>query len=167
MTFTPSTSTSGAESTLAEAMVNLPNVPGFDHPRCAELWAEIVSKRVEADLDGASLEVGRPISDNGCEVQFIFRGLPGPPTVTIVHVARSRSCCEQTYDRDEESRTLDDGSVAYLDPTSRDVDRVPGAGRVTIVQLDGSAIAISSYGGALSMDTIYAIAVKMAAGTGS
>jgi hypothetical protein len=143
----------------------LPDPPPAPNATCAQLLLDIDASQLDAELAGRAVDFARPTDGNGCEVPF-YRPYPDPD-LSVVSIGRwstnrkARTCCDRTLDDDEIAQELDDGSTMYLDPTARDVDRVPEAGRVTIIRPDKSAVVISSYGGALTMEQLETIARKL------
>ena len=126
---------------------------------------DIEASQLAAELPGRVVGGIRPTVGAGCEVTY---GLwPPSPDQSVVAIARSRrsnkrpACCDRTLDDDEMAQEIDGGSTIYRDPTARDVDHVPGSGRVTIIRPDGLVIAISTYGGGLTIEQLEVIALKL------
>ena len=164
------TTTAAAPETSAHGEVVsstrlFPDPPRVPNGTCALLMLDIDASQLAAELTGRAVAGIRPTDGDGCEVTYY---LPPPnPDQSIIAIARSTksdkcpACCDRIFDDDEIAQEIDGGSTIYRDPTARDVDRVPASGRVTIIRPDELVIAVSTYGGGLTIEQLDAIALKL------
>ena len=167
-TATPQTS---APSEAVSTTRPFPDPPPAPNSICAQLVLDIEASQLDVELSGTAVAGIRTTQGDGCEVTYFF---PHPSTdqsvIAITRAKRTlnnRACCDPTLDDDETAQEISGGSTIYRDPTGLDSNVSPGSGRVTVIRPDRFVIAVSAYGGGLTIEQLEVIALRLHAASPS